>query len=142
MLKQLVELAKAKKQVNIAFTALTAEKFILGIAPANAGTDKIAPFMAKGTVEEIETQLAGLDAFITAALSKKPEVKEPETDKDDGEETDATVQQHDGLTVLQQNSETVEPENRETESTATVPPPAVEPVPAAAPVVNQAAFEF
>ena len=93
MLKHLVELAKAKKQVNIAFTALTAEKFILGIAPANAGTDKIAPFLAKGSVEEIETQLAGLDAFITAALVKKPEpVKAADPDEEDGgtEETDGT----------------------------------------------------
>lgn len=93
MLKQLVELAKAKKQVNIAFTYLTAEKFILGIAPANAGSDKIAPFLAKGSVEEIETQLAGLDAFITAALAKKPEpAKADDVDEDDGdtEETDTT----------------------------------------------------
>jgi hypothetical protein len=86
MLKQLVELAKAKKQVNIAFTSLTAEKFILGIAPANAGTDKIAPFLAKGTIEEIMNNLhnsANLSDYVTAALAKNPEpVKEADPDEE------------------------------------------------------------
>ena len=94
MLKHLVELAKAKKQVNIAFTALTAEKFILGIAPANAGTDKIAPFMAKGTMQEIMDILqlsTKLPDYVTAALAKKPEpVKEADPDEDDEEETETT----------------------------------------------------
>jgi hypothetical protein len=95
MLKQLVELARAKKQVNIAFTALTAEKFILGIAPANAGTDKIAPFMAKGTMQEIMDILqlsTKLPDYVTAALSKKPEpVKAADPDEEgDTEETDTT----------------------------------------------------
>jgi hypothetical protein len=86
MLKELVELAKAKKQVNIAFTYLTAERYLLGIAPQGAGTDKIAPFIAKGTVTEIETQLAGLNAYFVAALDKKPEpVKEADPDEEEPE---------------------------------------------------------
>jgi len=83
MLKELVELAKAKKQVNIAFTYLTAERYLLGIAPQGAGTDKIAPFIAKGAIAEIETQLAGLNAYFVAALAKKPEpVKEADSDEE------------------------------------------------------------
>lgn len=173
MLKQLVELAKAKKQVNIAFTALGADRFLLGIAPQGAGTDKIAPFIAKGAVAEIEASLAGLDAYITAALAK-PEVKEPETDKDEGEETENTDEKQKSLGERQPSpdigklSEAPEVKEHQCRGCNTVrsegdiwpevylcpsckeqndntPPGAIEPVPAvpaAAPVVNQATFEF
>jgi hypothetical protein len=93
MLNRLVELAQAKKQVNIAFTYLNEEKFILGIAPANAGNDKILPFIAKGTVEEIMNNLhhsANLPDYVAAALAAKaPAAKEPEADEEDSEIEDA-----------------------------------------------------
>lgn len=164
MLKQLVELAKAKKQVNIAFTYLTAEKFILGIAPANAGNDKIAPFLAKGSVEEIETQLAGLDAFIAAALAKKTEpVKEADPDEEgDGEETagsqESGVSSQNGagevkllerkcrvchtLWTDDENGNWPETDMCQYCTPAVEPAPEAPAVPAAAPVVKQPTFNF
>jgi hypothetical protein len=72
MLKELKKLAKAAKQVNIVFTALKDDRFILGIAPADAGKNKIAPFIAKGEIQEIEERMRFfLDDYITEATSKK-----------------------------------------------------------------------
>jgi hypothetical protein len=132
MLKQLVELARAKKQVNIALTHLAEDRFLLGIAPQGAGTDKIAPFLAKGTVAEIETQLAGLDAYITAALAKKPEpVKAADPDEDEDTETDTTDTTDGERESLPEAPAKIEPA-----------PPAVEPAPATPAVPKQPTFNF
>ena len=77
MLKKLAELAEKKEQVNVAFTKGKTDMYLLGIAPKNAGKDKLAPLVIKGTIDEINKQLdEKLPAYIeTASKILKQHIK-------------------------------------------------------------------